>query len=630
MNAKLLLGLFAGCGAALALTGCSSDAPESGNDANGQTCYLRVAITDVNAGTRVGNNNTNFENGTDAENKIEALQFKFYDAAGVAIKAETVTDYNFTDATPEQGSPSVGKIKQAIVEVILGQGENLPSYVICSANPISWDDVVSSGKMSDLRNLQRQAYKDGSNNFTMNNSVYFGTDPVSGDQNVKISGTPITKGQLFTTRAEAEAATGGSVVDIYIERMAAKVNFSIAQAADDQTVGGYTLQFAPEAWTVTADAPSMYSIKRFAIQDGADAPIPTLADVNDYIETGWQDIWNDAPLFRSYWACSPAFYATDFPRVSDNISDVATTGTGAGQVVDPFKLKYYSYNQVVGANGSAIAADNTAVTRYALENTMGKEAFHSLNPNAAAPSALLVGKYTVKNGENALPANTSFDIWKDQLYFVGTVPTGAQAGAQTIADAMLAAQQIIATDANGTLLRTTSPSLVVKHPTKDVRGNQALAENLVTLQLTGIPTNLYYSPMGTDTWKQIETLDEVTYVNQQLAGQLNYAKAFTNGIAYFGIPIKHLRATEDTTDSPFTVAADGKETTDWSKVRIGDFGLVRNHVYTINVQSIGGMGSGVFDPDAPIVTPMDTYTYYIKYSIRILNWRIVPAQNVIL
>lgn len=631
MNAKLLLGLFAGCGAALALTGCSSDAPESGNDANGQTCYLRVAITDVNAGTRVENNNTNFEDGTDAENKIEALQFKFYDAAGVAIKAQSVTDYNFKDATTDQGSPSVGKIKQAIVEVTLGQGENLPSYVICSANPISWDDVEVSGKMSDLRNLERQAYKDGSNNFTMNNSVYFGTDPVSGDNDVKISGTPITKGQLFTTRAEAEAATGGSVVDIYIERMAAKVNFKIEKAADAQTVDGYTLEFAPEAWTVTADAPSMYSIKRFAIQDGANAPIPTLADVNKYLETGWQNIWNDARLFRSYWACSPAFYATEFPRVSDNISDVAAEaqGTGAGQVVAPFELKYYSYNQVVGDNGSAIAANDTAVTRYALENTMGKDAFHSLNPNAAAPSALLVGKYTVKNGGTALPANTSFDIWKDQLYFVGTVPTGAQTGAQTIADAMLAAQQIIATDANGTLLRIASPSLAVKHPTKDVRGNQALAENLVTLQLTDIPTNMYYSPMGTDTWKLIESADEVTYVNQQLAGQLNYAKAFTNGIAYFGIPIKHLRATEDTTNSPFTVT-DGKETIDWSKVRIGDFGLVRNHVYTINVQSIGGMGSGVFDPNAPIVTPMDTYTYYIKYSIRILNWRIVPAQNVIL
>lgn len=627
MNAKLLLGLFAGCTAALALSGCSSDAPEGGNDANGQTCYLRVAITDVNAGTRAENNTNNFEDGTPEENKIENLQFKFYDAAGVAIKAETVMDYVFDNATADQGSPSVGKIYEAVVEVSLAQGENLPSYVICSANPIEWADAENANKMSDLRNLLRHAYKDGSANFTMNNSVYFGTDPVSGDQNVKISGTPITKGQLFTSKADAEAAPEGSIVDIYIERMAAKVNFSIAKAADAQTVSDYTLQFAPEAWTVTADAPSMYSIKRFAITDGADAPIPTLAQVNDYIGTGWQNVWNDADLFRSYWACSPAFYATDFPRVSDNISDVATTGTGAGQVVAPYALKYYSYNQVIGDDGTAIAADGAPVVRYALENTMGKEAFRSLNPNAAAPSVLLVGKYTVNYNGTELPANTSFDIWHDRLYFDDAVPGGAAPGAQTIQAAMLASQQIIATDANGSLLRVVSPSLAVQHPSKEVRGNQALAENLVTLQLTGVPTGLFYSPLGTDTWKPIETPEEVTYVNQQLAGQLNYAKAYTNGVAYYGIPIKHLRATEDLTDSPFIVR-DRKETIDWGKVRIGDFGLVRNHVYTINVESIGGMGSGVFDLNAPIVTPMDTYNYYIKYSIHVLNWRIVPAQNV--
>ncbi len=101
----------------------------------------------------------------------------------------------------------------------------------------------------------------------------------------------------------------------------------------------------------------------------------------------------------------------------------------------------------------------------------------------------------------------------------------------------------------------------------------------------------------------------------------------STGAAYFGIPIKHLRATEDTTNSPF--AADGT-VADWTNVRVGDFGLVRNHVYTINVTGIEGLGNGINDLDNPIVTPMDTYNYYIKYSIKVLNWRIVPAQNVIL
>lgn len=628
MNAKLILGLFAGCSMAAAMTGCSSDEPGVQDNKAEKTIYLRVAISDINTASRVDNSDEFFQNGTPAENAIGALQFKFYDASGNEVYATSATDYTFDDAE-DPLSPNVGKIKEAVVQVALQQGQNLPSYVLCFANPVDWSSVEGYSKMSDYRNVERTAYLGADGDFAMNNAVYYGTDPVSGQNNVKITGAPITAGQLFTSEAEAKAATEGQVVDIYIERNAARVDFKIADAIEDYTIGDYTLSFVPSAWTVTADAPSMYAIKRFATTAGADAPIPTMADVQTYLTT-WT-AWNDAPLHRSYWACSPGFYATDFPRVSDNIADAATTGTGAGEVVAPYALKYYSFNQVNGANGTAIAANGTAVTRYALENTMGKEAFASLNPNAAAPSVLLTGKYTVSNNGTALPENTSFAIWNNKLYFIGSVPAGAADGAQTILAAMLDRQQIVATNSDGALLKTAANGIEVAHPSEAVRTGNAIAEEFVTLQISTLPAanTLYFKPLGSDVWKAIETEEELVYVNQQLAGQVNYAKAYTQGAAYFGIPIKHLRATEDTTNSPFTVA-DGKETTDWTKVRVGDFGLVRNHVYAINVTGIEGLGDGVFDLDYPIVTPMDTYNYYIKYSIRVLNWRIVPAQNVVL
>lgn len=630
MNAKLILGLFAGCSMAAAMTGCSSDEPGVQDNKAEKTVYLRVAISDINTASRVDNSDEFFKDGTEKENTIGALQFKFYDAAGNEVASSSRSEYTWADATDATGAPSVGKIAEAVVEVSLQQGQNLPSYVLCFANPVDWANAQNATKMSEYRNVERSEYIDGAGNFAMNNSVYYGKDPVSGQNDVKITGTPITAGQLFTSEAEAEAATEGQVVDIYIERRAARVDLNVANAIQDYPVGesGYTLSFVPSAWTVTADAPSMYAIKRFATTPGANAPIPTMADVQTYIGT-W-NLWNDEPLHRSYWACSPGFYATEFPRVSDNIADVADEGTGAGKVVAPYALKYYSFNQVNGANGTAIAANGTAVTRYALENTMGKPAFASLNPNAAAPSVLLTGKYTINANGTALPANTSFAIWHKMLYFIGSKPDGAPADAKTISEAMLAAQTIVATDANGTLLNAANAGIQVTHPSEAVRAGNAVAEDLVTLQVTTLPTdgtNLYFKPLGSDVWKAIETEEELVYVNQQLAGQVNYAKAYTQGAAYFGIPIKHLRATEDTTNSPF--AADGT-VEDWTKVRVGDFGLVRNHVYAINVTGIKGLGDGVFDLDYPIVTPMDTYNYYIKYSIRVLNWRIVPAQNVVL
>lgn len=639
MNAKLFFGLFAGSAMALAMTGCSSDEPGGvQNDKAEKTVYLRVAISDVNTASRAANTTENFKPGTDEENTINALQFKFYDASGNEVYATSSTDYKFDDASVPQGSPSVGKIKEAVVQVALQQGQNLPSYVLCFANPVDWSAAEKVKNMNDYRNTQRTAYLGANGHFAMNNSVYYGQDPVSGQNNVKITGAPITPGQLFTSEADANKATDGQVVDIYIERNAARVDLTIADKINDYTVtniaeGGntdYTLRFVPSAWTITADAPSMYAIKRFATTAESDGVIPTKAEVDAYLGT-WKD-WNDEPLNRSYWACSPGFYATDFPRVSDNIIDVATAGTGAGEVVEPYALKYYSFNQVNGANGSTIANNNATVTRYALENTMGQAAFQSLNPNAAAPSVLLTGKYVISAGETEFPENTSFAIWNNQLYFIGNRPTGAPAEAKTIYEAMLAHQTIVATDDKGTLLKTANAGIQVTHPSKEVRAGNAVAEELVTLQITTLPTTsaLYFKPLGSDIWTAI-TADDLVYVNQQLAGQVNYAKAYTQGAAYFGIPIKHLRATEDDTDSPFTVdETTKKETTNWTKVRVGDFGLVRNHVYTINVSGISGLGNGVFNLENPIVTPMDTYNYYIKYSIKVLNWRIVEPQGVIL
>ncbi len=632
MNAKLFFGLFAGSAMALAMTGCSSDEPGGvQNDKAEKTVYLRVAIADVNTASRAANNATNFLDATEDESKIRSLQFRFFDAAGNPIDQASETDYNFVDATTDQGAPSVDRVKEAVVQVNLAQGQALPAYVLVFANTVDWTGVTNGTLMNGYRNVEREGYLDQDGYFVMNNSVYYGTDAVSGQNNVKISGTPIQAGQLFTTKAEAEAATDGEVVDIYIERCAARVDVQLADAITPYSVGGYTLTFVPSAWTVTADAQSMYAIKRFATTQDADGVIPSKADVDDYLGT-WTG-WNDEPLSRSYWACSPSFYATNFPRVSDNIVDVAENGTGAGEVVAPFALKYYSFNQVNdGQTGSAIAANATKVTRYALENTMGKEAFASLNPNAAAPSVLLTGKYTITAGTTAIAANTSFAIWNNQLYFIGTVPTGALEGAQTIEAAMLANQQIVATNENGAMLRASRAGLAVQHPAANVRNGNAIAEERMTLQLTTLPTAgnmLYYKPVGSDIWEAIDSEEEMVYVNRQLAGQLNYAKAYTQGAAYFGIPIKHLRATEDTTNSPFTVT-DGKETTDWTKVRVGDFGLVRNHVYTINITGITGLGDGILDLDYPIVTPMNSYNYYIKYSLKVLNWRIVPTQNVIL
>ena len=641
MKTKFFYGMAAL--ATIGLSACSSEEPV--NDGNGvsdkdQSLYLKVALKDVNNGTRT--EDEDFLKGESAENAIKSLQFKFYDASGKQIDQTSVAPAEGNDEItfdPTDQAGNVNKLRVATIRVDVNQGDNMPAYVVCFANPVIWtsaDDETAGNNISQmqgLRNVTRNNYLGANGSFAMNNSVYYGNDPISGTNNVKMVGAPIQKGQLFTSKDEADNATDGSVVDIFIERYASRIDVTIADGAVTATaLDGYTLTFHPEAVGITADAPTMYAVKRFANTNAADDAIPTLNEVQANFPD-WT-LWNEPTKHRSYWACSPSYYATAFPTVSDDIIDQATTGTGAGELVGDFKLKYYSYNQITtSASGTAIAANGTTVIRYALENTMGADAFDSRNPKAAAPSVLLVGNTTLSVGENQIPAGTSFYIWNDGIYFDGAVPAGAAAGAQTIQAAMLnLAEGILAADNQGTKLTAVPEgvTMTVTHPSVEARNTTGvkLSEELVTLQVRNPGTGLlYYKPTGSDIWTALNTgdTDAINYVNRQLAGKLNYANAYTQGKCYYTIPIQHLGLSENTAASPIVNGI-----IDWTAVRVGDFGLVRNHVYAININEINGYGSGIFNPANPIVTPMNAYSYWIRYSLNVLNWRIVPTQEVVL
>ncbi|MDE6557167.1 MAG: Mfa1 fimbrilin C-terminal domain-containing protein, partial [Duncaniella sp.] len=553
----------------------------------------------------------------------------------------------------------VGLIKEAVLQISIAKGDPYPAYVVCFLNPVDFTPVDKmKGAMETLRDLRRGDYANGNKNFTMSNSVYFGSDPLTGATNVKMSGAPISASQLYTTKEAAEAGTA-SAVDIYVERYAAKVNFNLAVGAiKDYTYGGYTLTFNPEFWTINADAPSMFAIKRYADSDAETTGIPTMAAVDEMLE-GWNS-WNDPANFRSYWACSPGFYATQFPRVSDDIIDNMTPGvTGAGYPIfnseaegyvqagtrTGFALRYYSYNQVAGvvtgSFGKGVpAVAGTQATKYTLENTMGKAAFESLNPKAAAPSAILVGNYTVKKGDAELSFPDGFCLFEDGVYAAGA--TAPAEDEKTILDRMLDKNSILWTNIAGEYVRINSGNcpeglkslFTVKHPNKEVRGTQAVPHRYVTLQIVDGTTNftgLYYKPDGAADFIPVEvsagqTAEQlVTNINTLLWQQIGNASQYTNGKCYFSIPIRHLGYTESEDGAPET---DGS--LDWTKVRVGDFGLVRNHVYTINVTSIEGRADGIQGLNNPLVPSMDENNYYVKYRINILNWRVVPTQNVVL
>lgn len=86
----------------------------------------------------------------------------------------------------------------------------------------------------------------------------------------------------------------------------------------------------------------------------------------------------------------------------------------------------------------------------------------------------------------------------------------------------------------------------------------------------------------------------------------NKAEIRTEGKAYYYIPIKHLGSTGS----------------------LGEYGVVRNHFYKINLTGLTGFGTPVYNPDTEIDPTVPSYdNTYLAARIKVLQWRIVN-QNV--
>lgn len=668
----------------LGMSACSNDnfdEPQQ-NLEGAETVFIPISVNSFNDGTRANEFGTaedsynpsedpRYDQGQSYENDVKSVFLVFYDANRERVAYTESILNNLDDHT--SNDPNVNKLYTGIVQVDLTEGRGTPTYVLAFINPSS-TSVFKESQFKTLGNveqMQREALVTvigETAQFPMSNAVYYGNHPVTGNPNARIMATPIPNDKIFASKAAAEAAltgddetTNSSYLDIFVERYAGKVNFSVQSdqieeiSMTDLDGQSVTLKFVPEYWAVNATEKNSFVTKNFFGANGEGAfdftQPSTFEALNETLGgTGatmaWK--WNSEENHRSYWGQSPGYYEARYPRVADDIMDAPGWKPGQHTGYEgSYPLNYYSYNELKnGANGKLDAISRNVTNPgtykavYCRENTVSgtslKNAYDdpTASPLSAIASVVMVGHYEVNIN------SAGYNPYEGIFYVTGNAENGYTFyDEDQILDFFVNNTLSLAKNEEGEAFFDYKPAsdvkdaqfldaqyknyFVVEHPSAAVRGNLVMDSRYVTVQLNDDAIGHVWAKVG-DVFMEV-TEENINTINQSIMSGAGTAYGFDGGKAYYNVPIQHLGfyspKNENAGKSPLTGEFN------WEKVKSGEFGIVRNHSYTIEATKISGLGNGIPNPNDPIVPPTEP-EYYIGARINVLNWAIVPKQTV--
>lgn len=416
-----------------------------------------------------------------------------------------------------------------------------PDHVVAVIN---WNPAEKFYTLDELQKTLSELQVNG-NGFVMSNSVYR-----SGEGKV-INATAIPG----TYPTEAEAKADGHPVDIYVERIAAKVTVNTPTTNTtnwDSTKGFDT---GKSSQLIALDEQKVYvKIQNWSLYNAR-----TMSNLIKSINPAWTDDalglnWNDSPRFRSYWAAADTYTTSPDDYINKNVFNW-TNGESlggalyCGENTAPLaenRTKLILKGKLVDANGDALE----------LVKWNGQEMVkvENLKKAVAAQLQYLVYSYTFTNQEDKTTYTYSPITYEDIECI-----SGANEGA---------------------------PNNVENYQ--------------VFFQLkTGLNKN--WAVKSGDEWNYKQD----SQLNEYLSGNIPPATVYANGQTYYYIDIKHLGADE---------------------AKPARYGIVRNHIYDIEIQSIKGYGTPVFIPGGNIVVPeipIEEEGVYVAAKINVLSWRVV-------
>lgn len=569
----------------LMVASCSSE-DVAGDDAQigkGTTSFLAVNIENVGsapASRSYEQGDGTYENGTQAESKINKVRFYFFNGDGTPYllvkqdpsQAESV---NYLDKSVVQhdNNDQTVETKTDAVLVIEGNTKTVPASVIAVINPdVLEKTTLHNGKSMTISELRTSAtgskFYDTTNGFVMSNSVY-----ESAGQD--ICSTPVAN-NVFSTSDKALS----NPVDIYVERVNAKVNAKIDAnyKRDGETENAWTQNKEGKyqikvgsidviTYDETANAaPTKTTYPVYAVVQGwqlADAN--GKAELCKQIKTSWFagelgiNPWTTSDYHRSFWSESVPF----------NSGAV----TGANRPVNP------SFNDINMPLSDGFAA--TPV--YTLPNTPDAVVKNPKTSDNDLTKLIVAAKLVYKDADNSYKT-------AQVCQYRGLTYLGEDAVKKQIVGGF---KQYLKKTATGGYQSIEASDITFK----TVPGSSVVKDYEVVATLASNVGELYVK--DGETYKTVSKDN----VNAALAKEEAQVRS-TDGATYYYTPIKHLG----------------------DAGKLGEYGIVRNHSYQVTIQNIKGFGTPVYNPNQKIdpMIPSDENTY-LAASIKVLSWRVVSS-----
>lgn len=583
--------LFLSMVAGLAFVGCSSEediAPGNNGGELGEPQFLTVNLvtnpTNGTRGTRAAgdqhtgdpNNNSTYEEGLDAENKVTKVRFYFFNADGSAafvkkVGNDMVNYLEWTNVTEEgNNTPNVEKILTAQLIIESPEGDQAPSQIVAIINPML-ESASSERTLGTLATVTHNAKANTtSGKFLMSNSTY-------AKDNVKQMAVSV-EGKIKKTSGEAL----NDPVEIYVERAVAKVRLNSSLTPLDGTTNIFKTSTDEKKQEVTENNVTKEIYVKFLGWNTT--AVSNRSRLVKEINPGWSATlfgagatpWNWSDYCRCFWAINANNVSYEYGAfVPDTESKQIDGNKFQAQAKTKFDGKDWVY---VNENASPYASDITTSTGV----------------DASTPTKVIISAQLVDKDGNALEfaeygsTRTTIDGLKDLfanncgLYKKETVDGAIK------------------------FVKITPEELTVK--TATAAGETSTADGKPDITEPGRYKS--YVQLATDEdgkWyaSNAENATAITAAaaNEQLK-KLGSAKVWKNGYTYYYFDINHFG---------------------------NKIGVVRNHIYDATITKLAGLGTPVYDPEEVIYPekPDESDDTFIAARINILSWRVVNS-NVVL